>query len=67
MTSSKIWVKANPCVMMRENLKTKSCEYIPVYVNDLYVTTQKPEDIVNTLNVSSKLREMQNYLMIQVE
>ena len=27
----------NPCVMMRENLKTKCCEYIAVYQHDLYI------------------------------
>ena len=48
--------KANPCVMMRENLKTNSCEYIAVYVDDLYISSQKPEDIVNTLKTKRKLK-----------
>ena len=29
--------KANPCAMMRENLKPNCCKYIIVYVNDLYI------------------------------
>ena len=61
--------KANPCVMMREDLKTKFCEYIAVYVNDLYIASQSPEDIVNTLKTKCKLKIKTNinYLMIQVE
>ena len=39
---------ANPCVMMRENFKTKCCEYIVVYQDDLYITSP-PEAILNTL------------------
>ena len=29
----------NPCVMMRENHKTKSCEYIIIYHDELYVAS----------------------------
>ena len=43
--------KANPCVMMRENLKTKSLEYIVVYLVEQYIASPKPEDIVNTLKI----------------
>ena len=39
----------NPCVMMRENLKTKCCEYIAVYQDDLYIVSPTPEAILNTL------------------
>ena len=52
--------KANPCVMMRETLKTKSCEYIAVYMNDLYFASQSPEDIVNTLKTKCKLKIKRN-------
>ena len=38
----------NPCVMMRENLKTKCCEYIVVYQDDLYIASPTPEAILNT-------------------
>ena len=49
--------------MMRGNLKSNCHEYIAVYVDDLYISTKKPEDIVNTLKTkwNSKLTEMQNY------
>ena len=41
--------------MMRENLKTKCCEYIAVYVEDLYIASQTPEDIVNTFKIKYKI------------
>ena len=34
---------ANSCVMMRENLKTKCCEYIAVHMNDRYICFTKPQ------------------------
>ena len=49
--------KANPCVMMREHLETNSCEYIAVYVDDLYIARQKLEELSKP-NASSRLREM---------
>ena len=41
--------------MMRENLKTKCCEYIAVYQHDLYIASPIPEDIANTLKTKDKL------------
>ena len=41
---------------MRENLKTKFCEYIAVYMNDLYIAAQSPKDIVNTLKNKYNLK-----------
>ena len=35
----------NPCVRMRENLKTKSCEYIVIYQDELYIASTTPEEI----------------------
>ena len=35
--------------MMRENFKTKCCEYIVVYQDDLYIASPTPEAILNTL------------------
>ena len=58
--------KSNPCVIMRENL---NCfEYIDVYVDDLYIATQKMKTLLTLSkpNANTELREMQNYLMIQV-
>ena len=37
--------KTHPCVMMRENLKPNCCDSIAVYVDDLFIPTQSPEDI----------------------
>ena len=42
--------------MMRENLKTKCCEYIAVYQDDHYIfVSLAPEAIVNTLENKYKL------------
>ena len=49
--------------MMRENLKTNCHEYIAVYVDDLYIATQNLKILLTLLK--SKLREMQNYLVIR--
>ena len=58
--------KTNPCVMMRENLKTNSCEYIPIYLDDLYIVSPKPEDIVNTLKTKYKIRIKADHLGAKV-
>ena len=47
---------ANPCVMMGENLKMNCGEYRAVYVDDLYIASQKPEENVNTLKIKNKLK-----------
>ena len=41
--------------MMRENLKTKCCEYTAVYQDDLYIASPTPEEILNTLENKFKL------------
>ena len=46
----------NPCVMRRENLKTKSSEYIVIYQDDLYIASQTPEDILNNLQDKYKIK-----------
>ena len=53
--------KANNFVMIRENLKTKSCECIAVYLDDLYIGSPKPEDIVNTFEIKYKLKINTDY------
>ena len=45
----------NPCLMMRENFKTKCCEYIVVYQDDLYIASPTPEDILNILQNMYKI------------
>ena len=63
----------NPCVMMRENLKTKCCQYMAVYQDDLYIASPTPEAILNTLenkykpNINPDFYLGAKYLMIQVE
>ena len=41
--------------MMTENLKTRCCECIAVYQDDLYIASPTPEAIVNTLENKYKL------------
>ena len=45
----------NPCVMMRDNLKTKSSEYIVIYQDDLYIASPTPEAILNILQDKYKI------------
>ena len=62
----------NPFVIMRENVKTKCCEYIAVYQNDLYIASPIPDAILNTLenkyklNINPDLILELNIQMIQV-
>ena len=53
----------NSCVMMRENLKTKCCEYIVVYQDILYVASPTPEVILNTLQNKYKLNINQDFYL----
>ena len=53
----------NPCVMMRENLKTESCEYIVVYQDDLYIASPTPKDILNILQNKYKLNINPDYYL----
>ena len=46
----------NPCIMMRENLKTKCCEYIVVYQDDVYIASPTTEDILNILQNKHKVK-----------
>ena len=39
----------NPCVTMRENLKTQSSEYIVICQDDLYIASTTPEEIFHIL------------------
>ena len=45
----------NSCVMMRENLKTKCCEYIVVYQDDLHIASPTSEAVLNILQNQYKL------------
>ena len=37
----------NPCMRMRQNLKTTSSEYIIIYHDELYIASTTPEEILN--------------------
>ena len=49
--------------MMRENLKTKCCEYIAVYQDGLYIASPTPEAILNTLKSKYKLNLIQIFIL----
>ena len=44
----------NPNVMMRENHKTKSSEYIFICQDDLYIASTTPEEILNMLKTNTR-------------
>ena len=48
--------KADPCVSMRENKALKCCEYLAIYVDDLCIATQNPDQIIQTLKRDYKLK-----------
>ena len=45
----------DPNVMMRENLKTTSCEYIIIYQDDLYIISTTCEEILHILQDKFKI------------
>ena len=45
----------NPNVMMRENQKTKSCEYIIIYHDELYMVSTTPQEILHMLEGKYKI------------
>ena len=45
----------NPNVMMRENLKTKSSEYIIIYHDELYNASATPQEILHMLQDKYKI------------
>ena len=46
----------NPNVMMRENLKTTSCEYIFICQDNLYIASTTPEKILHMLQAKYKIK-----------
>ena len=46
--------KADPCVWLRE-MKDK-CKYIAIYVDDLLIPSEDPQQIIHDLKESSKLK-----------
>ena len=53
----------NPCVMRRENLKSKSCGYIVIYQADLYIAKTTPEEILHILKDKYKLKSYMSVLI----
>ena len=52
----------NPCVMMRENLKTKCFEYIVVYQDDLYIASLTPEATPKILKIQLQAQYQSRFL-----
>ena len=46
----------NPCVMMRLNLITKSCEYIIIYQDELYIALTTLEEIIHIVKDKYKIK-----------
>ena len=49
----------NPCVMMRENHKTKSCEYIMIHQDELYIASSTLQEIIHIVKENMKSRSIQ--------
>ena len=45
----------NPCDMMRENQKTKSCEYIILYQDEFYIAPATLKEIIHILKDKFKI------------
>ena len=46
----------NPCVMMRVNHKTKSCEYIIIHQDELYIASSTPQEILHIVKDKYKIK-----------
>ena len=46
----------NPCVMMRENHITKSCDYTIIYQDELYIASTTLEEILYILQDKYKIK-----------
>ena len=46
----------NPCVMMRENHKTKSCECIIIHQDELYIATSTLQEILHIVKDKYKIK-----------
>ena len=63
----------NPCVMMRVNHKTKSCECIIIYQDELYIASNTLQEILHIVEDKYKIKINPNdyqdliFLMIQEE
>ena len=46
----------NPCVMMRVNHKTKSCEYIIIHQDELYIASNTLQEILHIVKDKYKIK-----------
>ena len=46
----------NPCGMMRENHKTKSCECIIIHQDELYIASSTLQEILHTVKDKYKIK-----------
>ena len=46
----------NPCIMMRVNHITKSCEYIIIYQDELYIASTTLEEILHIFQNKYKIK-----------
>ena len=46
----------NSCVMMRENHKTKPCDYIIIYQDELYIASTMLEEILRIVQDKHKIK-----------
>ena len=46
----------NPCVMMRVNHKTKSCEYIIIHQDELYIASNTLQEILPIVKDKYKIK-----------
>ena len=44
----------NPCAMVRENLETKSSEYIVICEDELYIASQIPEELLHIYKTNAR-------------
>ena len=49
-------ITENACVMMRENQKTKSCEYIIIYQDELYIASTTLEEMLHIVQDKYKIK-----------
>ena len=50
----------NPCVMMRVNHKTKSCEYIIIHQDELYIASSTLQEIIHIVKENYKIKIISN-------
>ena len=50
----------NPCVMMRVNHKTKSCEYIILHQDELYIASSTLQEILHIVKEKYKIKNNPN-------